>query len=98
MTKVKITREEVNRVAHLARLELNNGEEERLTGDLNNILGYVDKLNELDTDGVEPACHAVPVTNAFRDDERKDYFTVSEGLANAPDEQDGSFKVPKVID
>jgi len=95
---VKLSKEKVNSVAHLARLELADDEAERLTGDMNNILGYIDKLGELDTDGVEPTCHAVPVTNAFREDKLDRYFTVEEALKNAPDSEDGSFKVPKVIE
>ena len=97
-TLVALSKEEVQKVAHLARLELQGGEEEALTADLNNILGYIDKLNELDSKGVKPTFHAVPVTNAFREDERKDYFTVEKGLKNAPDSEEGSFKVPKVIE
>ena len=95
---MKISREEVLKVAHLARLELDGGETDGLTGDMNSILGYIDKLAELDTGNVAPTSHAVPVTNAFRGDKRDDYFTRDEGLANAPDSEDGCFKVPKVIE
>ena len=95
---MKIRKDDVCKVAHLARLELSKDEEQRLTGDMNNILGYIDKLAELDTDNVEPTSHAVAVTNAFREDVRKDFFSAEEGLANAPDAEAGSFKVPKVID
>ena len=95
---MKISREEVLKVAHLARMELEESEAERLTGDMNNILGYIDKLAELDTKNVEPTSHAVPVKNVFRDDERRESLNVDEGLANAPDSAEGSFKVPKVIE
>ncbi len=93
-----LSKEEVQKVAHLARLELKGEEETALTTELNNILGYIDKLSELDTEGVKPTFHAVPVTNAFRADERKTVITAEEGLKNAPDSEEGSFKVPKVIE
>ena len=95
---MKLTKEEVNKVAHLARLELKKDEVERLTGDMNNILDYISKLNELDTDSVEPTCHAVSVTNAFRDDVQKGDFSIEEAVANAPVTEEGNFKVPKVIE
>ena len=93
-----LEKKDVNKVAHLARLEISSTEMDRLTTDMNSILGYIDKLAELNTDGVEPTSHAVPVTNAFREDERKEYFSVQKGLSNAPDSEDGCFKVPRVID
>ncbi len=95
---MSLTKDDVLKAAHLARLELPESESEKLTTDMNSILGYIDKLGELDTEGVEPTSHAVPAINAFRKDEGKDYFTAEEGLANAPDSEDGSFKVPKVIE
>jgi len=95
---VSLTKDDVMKVAHLARLELPESESERLTADMNSILGYIDKLGELDTASVEPTSHAVPVSNAFREDEVMDYFSAVEGLANAPDSEEGSFKVPRVIE
>lgn len=95
---MELTKEEVNKVAHLARLELKGDEVERMTGEMNNIIDYIDKLDELDTDSVEPTCHAVPVTNAFREDVEKKDFTIEEALANAPSAEYGCFKVPKVIE
>jgi len=98
VNNLKIQKEDVHKVAHLARLELSEDESRRLTGDMNNILSYIDKLAELDTEEIEPTSHAVAVTNAFREDVSKDFFTAEEGLSNAPDAEDGSFKVPKVIE
>ena len=95
---MNIQTKDVRKVAHLARLELSEDEAQQLTGDMNNILGYIDKLAELDTEGVEPTSHAVAVTNAFREDVRKDFFSKNEGLANAPSVEEGSFKVPRVIE
>ncbi|MBE9535894.1 MAG: Asp-tRNA(Asn)/Glu-tRNA(Gln) amidotransferase subunit GatC [Proteobacteria bacterium] len=95
---MKIQAEEIRKVAHLARLELSEKESQQLTGDMNNVLGYIDKLAELETENVEPTSHAVPATNAFREDICRDFFSAEEGLSNAPDSEDGSFKVPKVIE
>jgi len=98
VNNLKIQKEDVLKVAHLARLELSEDESLRLTGDMNDILGYIDKLDELDTEKIEPTSHAVAVNNAFREDVCRDFFSAEEGLANAPSAEDGSFKVPKVIE
>jgi aspartyl-tRNA(Asn)/glutamyl-tRNA(Gln) amidotransferase subunit C len=93
----KITRDEVLHVAKLARLEFNDREEERLTGQLNSILNYMDKLNELDTTGVAPMTHAIRLQNAFRRDEVHPSLERERALANAPAADGVSFVVPKVI-
>lgn len=93
-----LAKEDIDKVAHLARLDLTNNELESLTNDMNSIISYIDKLAELNTENVEPTSHAVPVTNAFRADKENSYFTVEKGLSNAPDSEDSCFKVPKVID
>ena len=93
-----LTKEDILKVANLARLGMADEEAEKLTDDMNSILGYIDKLSELDTAGVEATSHAVPAINAFRDDVVDNYLSVEEGLANAPDAEEGSFKVPKVIE
>ena len=95
---MKITREEVENVAVLARLELTGEEKDIFTGQMDAILAYVDKLNELDTSGVIPTAHAVPMENAFRDDEARPSIGVDNALANAPERADGFFRVPKVIE
>jgi len=95
---MKITREEVENVAMLARLELTGEEKNTFTGQMDAILAYVDKLNELDTSGVIPTAHAVPMENAFRDDEARPSIGVDNALANAPERADGFFRVPKVIE
>jgi aspartyl-tRNA(Asn)/glutamyl-tRNA(Gln) amidotransferase subunit C len=95
---MKITREEVENVAMLARLELTGEEKDTFTGQMDAILAYVDKLNELDTSGVIPTAHAVPMENAFRDDEARPSIGVDNALANAPERADGFFRVPKVIE
>ena len=95
---MKITRAEVEHVARLARLELSAAEAETFTGQMDAILAYVDKLNELDTAGITPTSHAVPVENAFRADEVRPSIGIDNALANAPDRVEGFFRVPKVIE
>jgi len=93
-----INRQEVEYVAHLARLEIDDGEKDKFTSQLNDILLYIDKLNELDTQGVEPMSHAIAVTNAFREDKIVDSLGTEKSLANAPDGRGEFFRVPKVIE
>ncbi len=92
-----LTREEVLHVAELARLSLGPDEVELFTRQLNDILAYVEKLQELDTSGVAPLAHVIPVSNAFREDEVKEGLSPDEALANAPARQEGNFVVPRVI-
>jgi aspartyl-tRNA(Asn)/glutamyl-tRNA(Gln) amidotransferase subunit C len=95
---MKITREEVRRVAALARLEFSPEEEELLTKQLDGILQYVEKLNRLDTADVEPLAHAVDIVNAFREDRVANQPSAEELLANAPAKEKSFFKVPKIIE
>ena len=95
---MKITRTEVEHVARLARLALKPEELEALTGQMDAILGYVDKLNELDTEGIEPTAHAVPMENAFREDVVKPSIGVKRAQQNAPATDGSCFKVPKIIE
>jgi len=95
---LKLTAQEVEYVAHLARLEITPQEKEKVTAQLNDILLYIDKLNELDTKGVEPMSHAIGVTNAFRDDNVAKSIGTEKTLANAPDGRGEFFRVPKVIE
>ena len=98
MPEPKISREEVSHVARLARLELSPADLERMRQELSSILAYIDKLRALDTEGVEPTSHAVPLVNVMRDDELARSFAPSEMLANAPDPAGGLFRVPKIIE
>ena len=93
-----VTLDDVRRVAALARLQFSPGDEERLTGELNRILQYMEKLNGLDTEGVEPATHVVPIANAFRDDTPEEFAYVEDLLAQAPDMEERYFKVPRIIE
>ena len=94
---MKITKEEVLYVADLARLELDSASIDAFAEQIANILEYVDMLNQADTAGVNPTSHAISLTNAFRDDEGKDHLERDLALANAPEEEDGSFIVPKIV-
>lgn len=95
---MKITQKDVEYVARLARLTLAPQELEVMTGQMDAILGYVDKLNELDTEGIEPMAHAVPMNNAFREDEIRPSIGIERALKNAPEAGGQCFKVPRVID
>jgi len=95
--KEKISREEVRHVANLARLELAEREEIRMTEQMNRILGYMDKLNELDTANVPATTHAIQLQNVFRPDAVRESLDREQALANAPENDGVSFIVPKVI-
>ncbi len=94
----KITIQDVEHVARLARLELSGAEKERMRRELDGILSYIDKLRALDTTGVEPTSHAVPLTNVMRDDVERPSLPQDEMLANAPDRHGKLFRVPRIIE
>ena len=95
---MKITKEEVLYVADLARLNLDEAAIDKFAGQIGEILDYVDQLNEVDTAGVKPTSHAISLTNAFREDEPKEHLDREKALGNAPEKEDGSFIVPKIIE
>ena len=95
---MKISREEVQHVARLARLALDDAELDALTGDMDAILAYVDQLNQLETDGIVPTAHAVPMANAFRPDEVRPSFPPEQAQGNAPAPDPAGFRVPRVIE
>jgi len=95
---VKITKDVVEYVAHLGRLELDPDEVEQYTTQLDNILEYMDKLNSLDTSGVEPMTHAIPNVNVFREDTVVEPFSVGASVGNAPERQASFFRVPPIIE
>jgi aspartyl-tRNA(Asn)/glutamyl-tRNA(Gln) amidotransferase subunit C len=94
---MKITTKEVLHVAKLARLELTATEVERMTGQLNAILTYAAKLDELDTTGVAVTTHTQQVVNAFREDEVQASLLRGQALANAPEQNGESFVVARII-
>ena len=96
---MKITRDAVDHVALLARLELSDEERELYFGQLNQILEHMDKLRELDTSGVEPTFHVLEeIRNPMREDRAGTCLDPREALANAPEAEAGCFKVPPVIE
>jgi aspartyl-tRNA(Asn)/glutamyl-tRNA(Gln) amidotransferase subunit C len=95
---MKITRDVIEHVAHLGRLELDPDEVERYTAQLDSILEYMDKLNSLDTSGIEPMTHAIPNVNVFREDAIKEPFSVEASVGNAPERKGSFFKVPPIIE
>jgi aspartyl-tRNA(Asn)/glutamyl-tRNA(Gln) amidotransferase subunit C len=95
---MKISKQEVEHVAKLARLELSEQEKDKLTDQLSNILTYVETLNSLDTKGVEPTSHVLDIKNVMRDDVAMQGLTQEQALANAPDKAAGHYKVPKIIE
>ena len=94
----KITKKEVEHVSRLARLDLSDEEKETFTKQLNNILTYVEKLNELDTKDVEPTSHVLQIQNIFKEDEIRESLPRERALSNAPDRTDEFYRVPKIIE
>ena len=94
----EITKETVKYVAGLAQLTLDEATEERLVGELGAILGYIEQLNELDTEGVEPMMHALDVTNVLRDDTVINEMDRDAALKNAPATDGEYFLVPRILD
>jgi aspartyl-tRNA(Asn)/glutamyl-tRNA(Gln) amidotransferase subunit C len=94
---MKIIPQEVSHVAKLARLHMSQEEVEEMTRQLDDILTYVAKLNELDTEGVVPTTHTISIVNAFREDEVKPSLEREKTLVNAPRQNGESFVVPRVI-
>lgn len=95
---LKLTREDVAKIALLARLELSDQEIDSLGGHINRLLENFEKLTELDTENVEPTSHTVPVHNVLRADVSRPSLTQEEVLANAPERVDGTFEVPRIVE
>ncbi|WP_156291001.1 Asp-tRNA(Asn)/Glu-tRNA(Gln) amidotransferase subunit GatC [Oceanobacillus salinisoli] len=93
-----ISKEQVKHVAHLARLAVTEEEVEQLTKDLGAIIDYAEQLNELDTDNVEPTTHVMDIKNVMRKDESREWITQEDALKNAPDQKDGQFRVPSILE
>ena len=98
MTEPKISLKDVEHVARLARLELSDADKERMRRELDGILTYIDKLRALDTEGVEPTSHAIPMTNVMRDDTPRPSLPQDAMLANAPERSGEFFRVPRIIE
>lgn len=89
---------DIDYVANLARIELSDSEKETFSAQLENVLGYFDKLNSVNVDNVEPMAHAFPITNVWREDEPTQTFTPEEALKNAPSKRNNQVAVPKVVE
>ncbi len=89
---------DVKYVAHLARLSLSPAEEQKLGAQLGQVLGYIEKLKEVDVEGVEPTAHAFPMVNVTRPDEVRPSMDHAEALRNAPAQANGLFMVPKIVE
>lgn len=94
----QLTIDEVSRVAFLARLELSETEKSRLTTELNGILGQFERLQELDTEGILPTSHSLPLQNVFREDDIRPSLPREAATANAPEKRDGNFIVPQIME
>jgi len=94
---MKVTKETLHKIAHLARLKVKEEEEEQLLTDMSEILTWVEKLNEVDTDGVEPLTHMTMEKNAYREDKAENRLKREDALKQAPMEDGTFFQVPKVI-
>lgn len=95
---MQITPDLIKYLESLARIILSESEEEKVGKELQDILTYIDTLNELDTTDVEAMSHSFPITNVLRKDEVKPSMSPDEIVANAPESQDGAFVVPKTVD
>ena len=93
-----LSREEVEHVAQLARMALPDEELERVGKELNRILEHFNRLQELDTDDVEPTSHVLPMTNVFREDQVGESLPLEDVMANAPERSDEFFRVPRIVE
>ena len=95
---MKINRKDVEHVALLSRLEFSETELEKYTGQLDAILAYIDVLNQVNTDGVEPLAHVLDIRNVMRPDVVQQSLQREDALLNAPEPENGFFKVPKIVE
>jgi aspartyl-tRNA(Asn)/glutamyl-tRNA(Gln) amidotransferase subunit C len=90
--------DQVRWVAHLARLEISEAEVAMFTEQLSKVVDYIEQLKEVDTEGIEPMAHALPINNVFREDELRESLPVDQALANAPERKGDFYSVPAVLD
>ncbi len=95
---MKISDDDVSHIASLSRLELSDEEKVKFRKQLNNILIYVDQLNEVDTVDVNPTSHVLNIENVYRHDKNKDSISADDALANSPDRSENFYRVPKIIE
>ena len=89
---------DVKYVAHLARIALSPEEEQKIAAQLGNVLGYIEKLKEVDISGVEPTAHAFPMVNVARPDQTRPSMSHEDAIRNAPAQANGLFIVPKIVE
>ncbi|MGV3488539.1 MAG: Asp-tRNA(Asn)/Glu-tRNA(Gln) amidotransferase subunit GatC [Tuberibacillus sp.] len=94
----RLSKEQVEHVAELARLSFTEEEIDAYTKDLADIIDFAEQLNELDTEGIEETTHVLDMSNVLREDEVRESIPREEALLNAPDQRDGQVKVPKIIE
>ncbi|MCB0281167.1 MAG: Asp-tRNA(Asn)/Glu-tRNA(Gln) amidotransferase subunit GatC [Calditrichae bacterium] len=94
---MSVTIQDLEKIANLARLKLNEEEKSKFLGQLNQILEYVEKLNEINTDGIEPLSHSLDLVNVLRKDIEQASLDRNKALENAPKKNDAFFRVPKVV-
>lgn len=94
---MKISKKDVEQVAVLSRLHLSENEKDNYTATLNSILEYMEILNRIDTKSIEPTAHVLPLKNISREDVLHEPLDREKALANAPEEEDGCFKVPRIV-
>ncbi|MCE1245715.1 MAG: Asp-tRNA(Asn)/Glu-tRNA(Gln) amidotransferase subunit GatC [Firmicutes bacterium] len=92
-----ITPEEVEHIAHLSRIEISEEDKIQFAGELGRIIHYINKLSEVDTTGVDPTFRTAPIFNVFREDTPRESFPAEEILANAPEKEEGCFRMPRII-
>ncbi|RYG73310.1 Asp-tRNA(Asn)/Glu-tRNA(Gln) amidotransferase subunit GatC [Lentibacillus lipolyticus] len=93
-----ISKDQVKHVANLARLAVTEEEADKFAKQLSSIIDYAEQLNELDTENVEPTTHVLDLKNVMRSDESKEWISKEDALQNAPDKQDGYFRVPSILE
>jgi len=93
-----ITKEEIMHVANLARLEIDEAALDKFADQVDNILEYINNLNQVDTSTIQGTSHAIALTNSFREDRVKEHLKNSLALSNAPEKENGAFVVPKIVD
>lgn len=94
---MKLSQEDIKRIALLGRLEIEDDQLGKVDKILNDILSYMDMIEQVDVEGVEPTAHAVAMQNVMRDDVLQESLSNEQALSNAPEKENGYFKVPKVI-
>jgi aspartyl-tRNA(Asn)/glutamyl-tRNA(Gln) amidotransferase subunit C len=95
---VRLTRDDIEKVAYLSRLELSEDEKRDFTGHINRLLEHFENLQQLDTENVEPTSHVIPVYNVFRKDESRPSLSPEEVVSNGPEVADECFVVPRVVE